>query len=270
MITGHDIIITSNGIPICYDDLGKGAIPIIFIHGFPFSKSMWQPQMDYFKQTHRVIAMDIRGFGQSMSNDTKENIDLFAFDLICFMDSLEIPKAVVCGLSMGGYIVLNAAKNYQDRLEAVILCATQCVADSEEAVERRKASIADIRTNGLVDYISRTIESLFCAKTLDSNRELVEKVRHIMFSTPTASIIAGLNSLADRADMCDTLNQITIPTLILCGDGDVVTPLAQSEFMQKQIKNSTMQSIGNAGHLLNLEQANTFNQLLEKFLITLK
>ena len=99
---------------------------------------------------------------------------------------------------------------------------------------------------------------------------MVEKIRQSIISTTTKSVISGLIALAERTDSCDTLHLIDIPTLILCGDEDVVTPLQQSEFMQKQIKNSVMQSIGNAGHLLNLEQAVTFNQLLNNFLITLQ
>jgi len=131
-VTGHDINIKLNGLTISYDDLGKGAVPIIFIHGFPFDKSSWQPQMEFFKKTNRVIAYDIRGFGKSSSGNEKESIRLFADDLIKFMDGLEITKAIVCGFSMGGYILLNAVCHYPKRFDAIILSDTQCIADSVE------------------------------------------------------------------------------------------------------------------------------------------
>src|SRR5436190_14766841 len=111
-ITGKDISITINGITISYDDLGVGQVPIIFIHGFPFDKSSWQPQVEHLKSSHRVIAYDIRGFGKSTSDTETASITLFADDLIEFMDALEINKAILCGLSMGGYIVLNAVRRY--------------------------------------------------------------------------------------------------------------------------------------------------------------
>jgi 3-oxoadipate enol-lactonase len=125
-----NLYVDINGITICYDDFGKGLLPIIFIHGFPFDKSSWQPQLDFLRQTHRVIAYDIRGFGNSTSGKEKESIRLFADDLIQFMDALEIDKAIVCGLSMGGYILLNAAFRYPERFEAIVLSDTQCIADS--------------------------------------------------------------------------------------------------------------------------------------------
>jgi 3-oxoadipate enol-lactonase len=270
MIQGGDIKIKTNGISICYDDFGKGKVPIIFIHGFPFDKSSWLPQINFFKQTRRVIAIDIRGFGLSTTNSEKESIDLLAYDLIAFMDSLEISKAVICGLSMGGYIALNAIQNYADRFEALILCDTQCIADSDEAKEKRDETITSIRTNGLDAFIEQTIENIFCVKTLDSDKDLVEKVRHIMRSTPVSSIIAGLTALKERADMTFALNQITVPTLILCGNEDTVTPLAQSDFMFSKIKGAKIFSIYDAGHLSNMEQSAVFNQLLSDFMIGLE
>ena len=114
-------MIDIDGITISFDDFGKSDIPIIFIHGFPFDKSSWQPQITFFKHTHRVIAYDIRGFGASTAGTEKASISLFADDLVHFMDRMQIEKAIVCGLSMGGYILLNAVKRFPTRFEAIIL-----------------------------------------------------------------------------------------------------------------------------------------------------
>ena len=126
----NDLFIELDTVTLSYNDFGKGDLPVIFIHGFPFNKNMWQPQMEVFKDTHRVIALDLRGFGNSLSNKEELSITLFADDLILFMDALKIRKAVICGLSMGGYIVLNAVKRYQERFSAIVLSDTQCIRPS--------------------------------------------------------------------------------------------------------------------------------------------
>ncbi len=116
---GTDIQIKVNDITLNYDDLGEGKLPIIFIHGFPFDKSSWKLQQNYLSQYTRVITYDIRGFGKSTPGEEKISISLLADDLIKFMDALQVPKAVICGLSMGGYILLNALNRYPDRFAAV-------------------------------------------------------------------------------------------------------------------------------------------------------
>src|SRR5689334_21491870 len=126
--TGNDIQIQVNGTTVCYDDLGKGKIPILFIHGFPFDKTSWQPQMQFLKSTNRVIAYDIRGFGKSAAGNEKASIGLFADDLVQLLDALQLDKVIACGLSMGGYILLNALSRYPERFDAIILSDTQCIA----------------------------------------------------------------------------------------------------------------------------------------------
>ena len=139
--TGSDLKIKIKGRSVCYIDYGKGELPILFLHGFPFDKSSWQLQLEALKETNRVLAYDIRGFGKSENGAEKPSIRLFADDLIQFMDALGIKKAIVCGLSMGGYILLNAIFRYANRFEAIVLCDTQCISDSKETKEKRTATI---------------------------------------------------------------------------------------------------------------------------------
>src|SRR5688572_6563533 len=136
---------SNNNTQFSYDDIGEGSVPIIFIHGFPFDKSMWQLQMEHFKTTHRVIAYDIRGFGKSFDDTNDLSITLFADDLIQLMDSLQIDKAIVCGLSMGGFIALNAINRFPGRFAGLILCDTQCIADPEDVKAGRYTTISQIR-----------------------------------------------------------------------------------------------------------------------------
>jgi pimeloyl-ACP methyl ester carboxylesterase len=268
--TGSDINIRVNGITMCYDDLGRGDTPIIFIHGFPFDKSSWQPQMDYLKNTHRVIAYDIRGFGKSAAGDDKASIVLFADDLILFMDALQINKAIVCGLSMGGYILLNAANRYHERFEAIILSDTQCIADSDEAKEKRYKTIERIEAEGINDFASGFVKNAFCKETLETKPEVVEKIKNIILSTSAEAITGTLKALAERWETCSSLSNITVPALVLCGKEDALTPVKQSEYLAQNISGADLRTIDNAGHLSNLEQPDEFNKHLNNFIFSLK
>ena len=268
--TGKDIDITVNGITMCYDDFGKGAIPILFVHGFPFDKSLWQPQMDHFKNTHRVIAYDIRGLGKSTPGKEEESMGLFAADLIRFMDALQINKAIVCGVSMGGYILLNAIHHYPQRFEALILSDTQCIADTHKMKVKRYKTILNIKTDGLEGFAEEFITTIFSKESLDTKKEIVEKIRNTILSTSSVAVIKTLTVLAKRWQTCSTLNEISVPTLILCDTEDKVTPLFQSEFLLKNIKNSILHSIDNAGHLPNIEQPEEFNRYLADFILSVE
>ncbi|WP_394991043.1 alpha/beta fold hydrolase [Emticicia sp.] len=262
-------MIDIDGITISFDDFGKSDIPIIFIHGFPFDKSSWQPQMKFLKKTHRVIAYDIRGFGASISNDEPESIYLFSNDLVKFMDALAIKKAIVCGLSMGGYILLNAVHRFPNRFEAIVLSDTQCIADSEEAKEKRSKSISQIKAEGLKKFADTFIANVFCQNSLDNKKELVEEIRNIILKTPQRTVIGTLEALAQRSEMCASLHEISVPTLILCGNEDIVTPPIQAELLYGKILNSSLHIIQNAGHLANLEQPEQFNKHLTSFISSL-
>jgi len=270
MLTGYNIKIKVNGITVCYDDLGEGNTPIIFIHGFPFNKSSWQPQIDFLKNINRVIAYDIRGYGESTINNEKLSIGLFADDLIEFMNVLQIKKAIVCGLSMGGYILLNAMHRYPSRFTGIILSDTQCIADSPQAKEKRNQTIKQIELHGINNFASTYLQNIFCIDTLNEKNEITEKIKKIILSTSQETIVRTLDALANRHEMCSWLNKISAPALILCGKNDAITPPTQSEFLRNKISNSTFHCIDKAGHLANLEQPEEFNNYLNSFLSSIE
>jgi 3-oxoadipate enol-lactonase len=263
---GYDLSIPVGNFNLSYDDLGERGTPVIFLHGYPFSKAMWRKQLDFLQTTNRVIACDIRGFGDSEDESSILSIDLFAEDLLQFMDSLKIEKAIVCGLSMGGFIALNAHKRFPERFEALILCDTQCIADTAAVKEKRYKTIDDISTNGVKNFNDGFIENVFHKDSLSNKKELVEELRTVVFKNSQHIITAGLTALAERTETCSTLGAISIPTMIICGREDTVTPLAQSDFMHQMIEGSTMHVIDNAGHVSNLEHPDEFNQYLRDFL----
>jgi len=266
VISGSEINIKIGDATICYDDFGTSEIPIIFIHGFPFNKETWHPQVEFLRARHRVIAFDIRGFGKSTSGKEEASIGLFADDLIDFMDALQIKKAIVCGLSMGGYILLNAAHRYPERFEGLVLCDTQCNPDTAEGREKRFESIKKIEAEGLGDYADTSVKNLFCKNTFDNNKKLVSDIHETILTTAPSAITSTLAALAHRSDTCPILSEISLMTLIICGKEDVITPPAKAEILNTGIKNSSLVIIEEAGHLSNLEQVDEFNHAMGKFI----
>lgn len=267
--SGYNLTLEVNNFQLSYDDVGEGSIPIICLHGFPFDKTMWHEQLEFLKSENRIIACDIRGFGKSTDEETYLSIDLFSEDLIAFMDALNIDKAIICGLSMGGFIALNALKRFPERFAALILCDTQCIADTVEVKGKRYKTIDEINANGVTNFNEGFIKSVFHKDSLSNKNDLVEKLSSIVFANSRHIITMGLTALAERTETCSILNDINIPTLIICGREDVVTPLAQSEFMHSAIKGSILQVIDNAGHVSNLEHPHEFNKHLLDFLTSL-
>lgn len=267
---GYNLTTLVNNFELSYDDIGEGEIPIIFLHGFPFDKTMWLGQLDFLQSGYRVISCDLRGFGASEDEKSYLSMDLFANDLIAFMNKLKIEKAILCGLSMGGYIALNACEMFPERFEALILCDTQCIADSPEVKTKRYETIEEIKANGPATFNEGFIKNVFHEDSISEKNEIVEAVRLVVYSNSRHIITAGLIALAERSETCSTLARSTTPTLIIVGREDKVTPLSQSESMHRSIKGSLLRIIDHAGHLSNLEQPFEFNKHLYDFLVTLK
>lgn len=266
---GYNLRISVNNVVLSYDDVGEGNTPIIFLHGFPFDKTMWLNQLEFLKSSYRLIACDIRGFGKSMDETSHLSMDLFADDIIQFMDALNIEKAVICGLSMGGYIALNLMKRYSNRFEGLILCDTQSIADTAGVKENRYKIIKKIEADGVFDFNDGFIEKVIYENSMGNKEKLLRDLIYVVFSNSEHIIKQGLVALAERSEMSSILNSINVPTLILCGREDEVTPLVQSEMMHAAIPRSVLHVIDNAGHVSNLEQPDTFNKHLLDFLRSL-
>lgn len=268
---GSNIELTLNDINISYNDEGPEGSPIIiFVHGFPLNKSMWDKQINALKDDYRVIAYDIRGHGNSEVGKIDFSIDLFVSDLINFMDALKIKKTLLCGLSMGGYIALNAIENYSDRFTALILSDTNCTADSTEAIEKRMNTIKSIKENGVEKLANDLIPNLLAAESFRSNLEEIAAVREMIVTTTITSLNKSLHALANRKETCSKLSKIKVPTLILVGEEDKITPPEAAKAMHEKINDSSLQVISHSGHLSNMENPDSFNKHLNNFLGGLK
>lgn len=260
------ISINVNNLVVSYTDEGKNGAPaIIFIHGFPFNKTMWNKQVEALRDNYRVVVYDIRGHGNSNSGNGDFSIELFVKDLISLMDGLKIDKTMLCGLSMGGYIALNAIENYPGRFNALILCDTHCIADTPEAKEKRMKAIENIRKNGAEKYADELIKNLFAPESFTARKEEVAAIREMIVKTSEQSLCNTLLALSARKETCSKLPEIMVPVLIMAGEKDIITPPAAAQSMHEKTKNSLLKIIEHAGHLSNMENPDQFNEHLKKF-----
>ncbi len=260
-----------NGNEAYWVDEGESdAQPIVLIHGFPFSHEMWNPQIEVFAKQFRVIAYDLRGHGKSGVGDGQYVLEFFVDDLIGLLDRLKIGKAVLCGLSMGGYIALRAVERNPERVSGLILADTQAKADSNEAKLKRAAAVRSVKANGVNAYADSFVKSVFTPQSLGSKSEAVENIRRIIQSNSSLGICGALLALVSRTDTTETLAEINIPTLILVGEHDTLTPPTASQEMHNRIPSSEIHLIPGAAHLSNLENTYEFNKQVLSFLDRLR
>ena len=264
---GNNIRISINRLTVSYNDYGPENAPvIIFIHGFPFNKSMWDDQIDLLKDNYRVVAYDIRGHGNSDAGTDDFFIELFVKDLLRFMAKLGIEKSILCGLSLGGYIALNAVLKNPDRFDGLILNDTQCIADTQEIKENRCTAIIRIMKDGVEQYADEIIKNLFASESFAEKKNIIDAVKEMIINTPKQSLCNTLHALAERKDTCEQLQEIKIPVLIMVGKEDKITPIAAAQQMHEKIRGSKLKVIQHAGHIINLENPIAFGKRLVKFL----
>ncbi len=258
-----------NGISVCYTDSGpKDAITAVFIHAFGLDKSMWKQQDAFLSENYRAITYDIRGHGQSGAGNGHYSIDLFAEDLISLLNHLNIEKAVLCGLSMGGYIALRAIDLYPNRISGLILCDTKCYADNNTEKARRFEQIKKIKSQGITAFVAETGLNLFRQETINKNSELASWVVETLGNNNQDALCGTLLALASRIDTSECLKNITVPTLILTGEKDKENLPVDSQYLNHFIAGSNLCTIPEAGHLSNLENPQVFNSTLSGFLFT--
>jgi 3-oxoadipate enol-lactonase len=253
-----------NRLRIAYTDQGKGT-PVVFLHAFPLSKAMWEPQIKDLSQSCRVIAPDLRGHGESDAPLWRYTIEMFADDIRGLLDHLSIQQAVLAGLSMGGYIAFAFYRKYRDRVKGLILADTRPQADTSERRQERFNAAQMAHQKGAGAIAEMMIPKLFSSSSLKERPDRVKAVRDIITRTPVAGITGDLMAMAERPDSVPLLSEIACPTLILVGEDDVLTPPTDARFMAETIRKARLEMIPGAGHLSNLENPEAFNSAVRKF-----
>lgn len=251
---------------IAYEEAGSG-IPLLFIHGFPFTRKMWTPQINGLADTARVIAVDLRGHGESGADIENLSMELFADDCMEFIDAASITgKVILCGLSMGGYISLAFCRKYAHRLAGLILTATRAEADSVEARANREKSISQVTEQGSAPLISGMLNRLFSPYSLTHRQPIVQQVEHMMGSVSNQTIIQDLRSLKDRPDSTPVIPSLKLPICIIHGEDDQIIPVSAAQNMVQAASDARLHILPQAGHMLNLEQPDLFNATIQQFL----
>lgn len=252
-----------------YTDAGQGT-PLVFVHGYPLNRQMWQPQIEGLSGHARILAPDLRGHGDSQIVPGGYSMDLFAADLDSFLEALNIQeKIVLCGLSMGGYVAFAFFRKHAHRLRGLVLTATRAAPDSPQARLGRDQSIRTAVEQGVEPIFESMAPKMLSEKTVSGQPLMLETAKSIMRRTPLETVINDLEALKARPDSIPTLAQINIPTLIVHGADDQIVPLQEAKEMNDRIAHSRLIVVPAAGHLLNLEQPEIFNRSVQEFLAEL-
>lgn len=255
-----------NGINLAYDDSGTGT-PVLLIHGFPLSRRMWHPQrMALTAAGYRVITPDLRGFGESDAPDDSYSMALFADDLAALLDHLGIERAIVGGMSMGGYVLLNLLERYPERLKAACFIVTRSGADDETARQRRLDLARDVFKFG-PPLIAAVFEKvLFAAGTAQERPKLVAEVYRWMTDNDTRGLVGGLLAMSERKDYTPLLGSFRLPALVIGAEEDQAAPIENARILAAGLPQHKLCIIPEAGHLANLERPKAFNNCLLDFL----
>lgn len=253
------------GAEIHYDVKGKGPA-VLFLHAFPLGLFMWDAQAEALHDKHTLVRFDDRGFGGSPPGDALLTMERIADDAAGLLDHLQISQAVVCGCSMGGYAAFAFARRYPTRLRGLVLQDTRAAADTPEARKGRGELADKVLKQGAQAAADAFLPKLVGETTKKEKPELVEKLKDAILKTSPRGIADALAGLAARADSTSLLREIRVPTLVVCGEEDVITPFSDSEAIQKAIAGAKLKLIPKAGHLSNMENPTAYNEALLGFL----
>jgi 3-oxoadipate enol-lactonase len=236
---------------------------LLLLHAFPLDASMWEPQISALSGETPIVSPNFPGFGGSPLRGTSVSMDEASDVAASALAAAGADRAVVCGLSMGGYVALAFWRRYRDRVAGLVLANTRAGADDDQAKERRRALAERLRAEGnsfLVDSPPPLLSGRAPA-------ELWGRVRSVIAAQPAEAIAAASLGMAERPDSTEALTRIDVPVLVITSKDDTLIQPGESVSMAGQIPGARLEVIGSAGHLSSLEAADDFNHLLAEHLV---
>jgi pimeloyl-ACP methyl ester carboxylesterase len=227
---------------------------------------MWREQVEELKQTHRVVIPDLRGHGESAVTPAPATMQDMALDVAVIMENLNISRATVAGLSMGGYVALAFYRLFPLRVRSLVLADTRAQADTEEGKQNRAVQAEKALQEGMEGIADALLPKLLAPETVAKRPDIVKRVREMMVKTEPEGAAAALQGMAQRQDQTAFLSRIISPTLIIVGREDSLAPLADAEMMHREIGGSRLVIIEGAAHIPNIERPEEFNRAFVKFL----
>ena len=260
---------TPGGTEVEYDVRGAGPA-VVLLHAFPLGLFMWDAEAEALSHRYRVVRFDARGFGGTPPSRGPLTMDRIADDAAALMDHLEIETAVVGGCSMGGYAAFAFVRRHPGRLAGLVLQDTRAGADTAEARANRANLASRVLEDGAEAAATAFLPKLVGETTQRENFDLVGLLHERILATSPVGIAQALHGLGTRADSHETLGRISVPTLVVVGEEDVLTPPAEAESMAAAIADSRLEVIPRAGHLSNLENPSAYHEVLARFLDSLR
>jgi 3-oxoadipate enol-lactonase len=239
---------------------------LVLLHGFPFNRSMWREQIDFFEaRGFRVLAPDLRGLGENRFDGDVATMDDMAREVAGLLDESAVNRAIVCGLSMGCYVAFEFIELFRSRVDALVLCGPRAEGPDTAEKRSREAQARRALVEGM-DFALESISSkLLAQQTLTQKPDVVERVCEMVLSTDPRGAAAAQRGMAARRDYANDLVNIDVPILIIAGREDGVRTPEDGEFIRRTVRGSKLLVIDDAGHLMNMEQPEVFNRMLMEF-----
>lgn len=253
------------GTRLHYFQSGRRGVPVVLLHAWPLDARMWAPQVQALGD-RLTIAIDLKGFGRSDAPEDRAvySMESYAAEVLALLDSLSIERAVIAGLSMGGYVAFALLRSRPDAIAALVLADTRAEADTPEAAQRRLRQQDAIRQGGPGAVAEGLLQGLLGETTRARRPEVVGRVKELM-TAPAAGFIGALEAMRTRPDSTPDVTAVAAPCLVVVGDEDVLTPVDGARALHRRISGSKLVVIEGAGHLSNLEAPEPFNDALASF-----
>jgi pimeloyl-ACP methyl ester carboxylesterase len=255
----------ASAVDLVADDAGAGQT-LLFIHGHPFNRSMWRPQVAEFSRDYRVITPDLRGYGASPLSEGVTTLEMHARDLVHLLDKKGVQTAVVCGLSMGGQIAMELCRLFPERVSAAVFAATFATADDSAAQERRRDMAERLLREGMSPYAREVLPKMMSPANVAALPAVAAAVLDMMEKTRPAGAAASLRGRALRPDYTNTLATLRVPALVVLGTQDAYTTRVDAEHMKTHLPRGWLVIIDQAGHMPNLERPEAFKVAMRDFL----
>ena len=250
------------GAKIHYQDVGSGKDVVLLLHAFPLHSGMWSRQIAALSASFRVVAPDYPGLGKSTPRPEPSTMEVLAEQVLGLLGSVRVDRAVVVGLSMGGYLAFEIYRQRPGLFRGLALCDTRPGADTPEGAANRETFARNAIEKGLHWVADEMTPKLLRPKP---DAAAVREVRHLIGQGTPAGVAAAQRGMARRPDSTPTLSTITCPTLVVVGGEDTLTPPPEAEKMVAGIKGARLARIPGAGHLPNIENPAAFDLALHEF-----
>ncbi len=257
-----------NGITVGYDDEGTGDDVLVLVHGHPFDRTMWRPQVDHFSTSGwRVIVPDLRGYGESTVVPGLTPLSTFAQDVVGLLDHLGVERFVLGGLSMGGQIVMEVQRLFGSRTRGLLLADTFAQGETPQGRATRNAMADRLLDEGMSGYADEVLTKMVAPYNVEALPEVADHVSRMMHNAPPEGAAAALRGRAERPDYTELLGTIAVPTLVVVGIDDEFTPVSDAEYLHERIPGSALVVVHGAAHMPNLERPEAFNKALDELLL---